>query len=124
MGGPLSPGKVSRRQRAPRSRLSASSVTITNGYLSVVLVPTTNASPGAFYTVQYASNDGTTLWTEYWQVASELDSRHGKARYACPRRRVRAAETWRRVHLAADLGSECNEPDERPGGVSPKKVRS
>jgi hypothetical protein len=47
----------------------STSVTITNGYLSVVLVPTTNASPGAFYTVQYASNDGTTLWTEYWQVA-------------------------------------------------------
>lgn len=46
----------------------STSVTITNGYFSVVLVPTTNASPGAYYTVQYSSNDGTTLWTEYWQV--------------------------------------------------------
>lgn len=48
---------------------NSTSVTITNGYLSVVLTPTTNASPGAFYTVQYASNDGTKLWTEFWQVA-------------------------------------------------------
>ena len=48
---------------------NSTSVTITNGYLSVVLTPTTNASPAAFYTVQYASNDGTRLWTEFWQVA-------------------------------------------------------
>lgn len=47
---------------------NSTSVTITNGYLSVVLVPTTNASSGAFYTVQYASNDGIRLWTEYWQI--------------------------------------------------------
>jgi hypothetical protein len=47
----------------------STSITITNGYLSVVLVPTTNASTGAYYTVQYESNDGTVLWTEYWQVA-------------------------------------------------------
>ena len=47
----------------------STSVNIVNGYLSVVLVPTTNASSGAFYTVQYESNDGTALWTEYWQVA-------------------------------------------------------
>ncbi len=47
----------------------STSITIINGYLSVVLVPTTNASSGAYYTVQYESNDGTVLWTEYWQVA-------------------------------------------------------
>jgi hypothetical protein len=46
----------------------SSSVTITNGFLSVMLVPTTNASPGAYYTVQYASNDGTVLYVEYWEV--------------------------------------------------------
>jgi hypothetical protein len=46
----------------------STSVTITNGYFSVVLIPTTNASQGAYYTVQYSSNDGTTLWTEFWQV--------------------------------------------------------
>jgi hypothetical protein len=46
----------------------STSITITNGYLSIVLVPTTNASSGAYYTVQYESNDGTVLFTEYWQV--------------------------------------------------------
>jgi hypothetical protein len=47
---------------------NSTTVAITNGYLSIVLVPTTNASSGAYYTVQYASNDGTKLWTEYWAV--------------------------------------------------------
>lgn len=46
----------------------STSINIVNGYLSVVLVPTTNASDGAYYTVKYESNDGTTIWTEYWQV--------------------------------------------------------
>jgi hypothetical protein len=46
----------------------STSVNVVNGYLSVVLVPTTNASSGAFYTVEYDSNDGTVVWTEYWQV--------------------------------------------------------
>jgi hypothetical protein len=47
---------------------NSTSLTITNGYLSIVLVPTTNASSGAYYTVQYASNDGTRLWSEFWAV--------------------------------------------------------
>lgn len=47
---------------------NSATVAITNGYFSVVLVPTTNASSGAYYTVQYASNDGTKLWSEYWAV--------------------------------------------------------
>jgi hypothetical protein len=47
---------------------NSTTVAITNGYLSVVLTPTTNASSGAYYTIQYASNDGTKLWSEYWAV--------------------------------------------------------
>ncbi|HXE12805.1 MAG TPA: hypothetical protein VN633_11830 [Bryobacteraceae bacterium] len=47
---------------------NSTSVIITNGYLSVVLVPTTNASSGAYYTVNYESNSGIVLWTEYWNV--------------------------------------------------------
>ncbi len=46
----------------------STALNITNGYISVVLVPTTNASAGAVYTAQYESNDGTKQWTEYWQV--------------------------------------------------------
>jgi hypothetical protein len=44
-------------------------VNVTNGYLSLTLVPTTNTSTGAGYTVLYESNDGTVRWTESWQVA-------------------------------------------------------
>jgi hypothetical protein len=47
---------------------NSTTITITNGYLSVVLTPTTNASAGAYYTVQYESNSGLVLWTEYWEV--------------------------------------------------------
>ena len=47
----------------------STAINIVNGYLSVLLVPTTNASPGAAYTATYESNDGTVLWTETWQVA-------------------------------------------------------
>lgn len=47
---------------------NSTGITITNGYLSVVLVPTTNASAGAYYTVQYESSSGLVLWTEYWEV--------------------------------------------------------
>jgi hypothetical protein len=47
---------------------SSTTITITNGYLSVVLVPTTNASAGAYYTVHYESSSGLVLWTEYWEV--------------------------------------------------------
>lgn len=46
----------------------STALNITNGYISLVLVPTTNASAGAIYTAQYESNDGTKQWTEYWQV--------------------------------------------------------
>jgi hypothetical protein len=46
----------------------STAVIVVNGYFSLDLVPTSNASPGAVYTVRYESNDGTRLWTEYWQV--------------------------------------------------------
>jgi hypothetical protein len=48
----------------------STAVTVANGYFSLFLVPTINASQGAGYTAQYESNDGTVLWTEYWQVAA------------------------------------------------------
>lgn len=46
----------------------STALNITNGYISLTLVPTANASAGAIYTVQFESNDGTKQWTEYWQV--------------------------------------------------------
>jgi uncharacterized protein YoxC len=49
------------------SRLSTSA-TVYNGALSVLLVPTTTASPGTYYQVVYSSSDGTVTWTETWQV--------------------------------------------------------
>lgn len=50
----------------------STSVIVRNGYLSLLLVPTTNASPSTGYSVQYESNDGLVLWTEYWQVPPSL----------------------------------------------------
>lgn len=44
-------------------------VTVVNGYFSLLLVPTTNSSAGAGYVAQYESNDGTVIWTEYWQIS-------------------------------------------------------
>ena len=49
------------------SRLSTSA-RIYNGALSVLLVPTTTASPGTYYQVVYSSSDGSVSWTETWQV--------------------------------------------------------
>lgn len=51
----------------PVSQLSASA-RIYNGALSVLLVPTTNATAGTYYQVVYTSSDGTVTWTETWQV--------------------------------------------------------
>lgn len=50
----------------------STSIIVRNGYLSLLLVPTTNASPSTGYSVQYESNDGLVLWTEYWQVPPSL----------------------------------------------------
>jgi hypothetical protein len=44
------------------------SASIYNGALSVLLVPTTTASGGAFYQVVYNSSDGSLTWSETWQV--------------------------------------------------------
>jgi hypothetical protein len=49
------------------SRLSTSA-RVYNGALSVLLVPTTTASPGTYYQVVYSSSDGTVMWAETWQV--------------------------------------------------------
>ena len=49
------------------SRLSTSA-RVYNGALSVLLVPTTTASPGTYYQVVYSSSNGTAQWTETWQV--------------------------------------------------------
>ena len=49
------------------SRVSTSA-TVYNGALSVLLVPTTTASPGTYYQVIYSSSDGTVTWAETWQV--------------------------------------------------------
>jgi hypothetical protein len=49
------------------SRLSTSA-RVYNGALSVLLVPTTTASPGTYYQVVYTSSDATVTWVETWQV--------------------------------------------------------
>lgn len=46
----------------------STSARIYNGALSVLLVPSTTASPGAFYQAVYSSDDGTVTWTEIWNV--------------------------------------------------------
>jgi uncharacterized protein YoxC len=51
----------------PVSELSASAQ-IYNGALSVLLVPTTTATAGTYYSVVYSSSNGTVTWTETWQV--------------------------------------------------------
>ncbi len=49
------------------SRLSTTA-RVYNGALSVLLVPTTTASPGTYYQVVYTSSNGVASWTETWQV--------------------------------------------------------
>ncbi len=46
----------------------STSARVYNGTLSVLLVPTTTASPGTFYQAVYYGNDGAAAWTETWQV--------------------------------------------------------
>jgi len=56
-------------QAADSSTIAAHSLTVSivNGRLRVRLVPTTNASPGAYYSVRYNS-DGRTQFSEWWSV--------------------------------------------------------
>ncbi|MGI8962532.1 MAG: hypothetical protein ACR2IV_22805 [Bryobacteraceae bacterium] len=49
---------------APKS----ASAQIYTGALSVLLVPTTTASPGAYYQAVYNSSNDTVTWTETWSV--------------------------------------------------------
>jgi hypothetical protein len=44
------------------------SVRISNGVLSVLLAPSTNITPVAYYQAVYNSSDGLTTWTETWSV--------------------------------------------------------
>ena len=46
----------------------STSASIYTGALSVLLVPTTTATAGAYYQVVYNSSDGTVTWSEIWQV--------------------------------------------------------
>ena len=46
----------------------STSAQIYNGALSILLVPSTTASAGAYYVATYNSTDGLTTWTETWQV--------------------------------------------------------
>ncbi len=46
----------------------STSVKIYNGVLSIRVVPSTTASPAAFYLAVYTSGDGRTSWVETWQV--------------------------------------------------------
>jgi hypothetical protein len=46
----------------------STSAQIYNGALSILLVPSTTASTGAYYQATYNSNDGLTTFTETWQV--------------------------------------------------------
>lgn len=44
------------------------SVQIYNGALSVLLVPSTTASPAGYYQAVYSSSDGLVTWSETWEV--------------------------------------------------------
>lgn len=46
----------------------STSAQIYNGALSILLVPSTTASAGAYYVAAYNSTDGLNTWTETWQV--------------------------------------------------------
>jgi hypothetical protein len=46
----------------------STSAQIYNGVLSILLVPTTTASAGAYYLATYNSSDGLTTWSETWEV--------------------------------------------------------
>ena len=46
----------------------STSAQIYNGALSILLVPSTTASAGAYYSAAYNSKDGLTTWIETWQV--------------------------------------------------------
>lgn len=46
----------------------STSANIYNGALSVLLVPTTTATAGAYYNAVYNSSNGTVSWSEVWQV--------------------------------------------------------
>jgi hypothetical protein len=46
----------------------STSAQIYNGALSILLVPSTTASTGAYYLATYNSNDGLTTFSETWQV--------------------------------------------------------
>ena len=46
----------------------STSARVYSGTLSVLLVPTTTASPGTFYQAVYYDTNGVAVWTETWQV--------------------------------------------------------
>ena len=46
----------------------STSARIYNGALSVLLVPTSTASPGTYYQVVYYNGSGSVTWVETWQV--------------------------------------------------------
>jgi prefoldin subunit 5 len=51
---------------------NSTSVKIYNGALSVLLVPSTTATPSAYYQAIYNSSDGLVSWTEAWQVPASV----------------------------------------------------
>ncbi|MBV9303869.1 MAG: hypothetical protein JOY62_12930 [Acidobacteriaceae bacterium] len=57
-------GFTSPGNTAPQS----TSAQIYNGALSVLLVPSTTASPGSYYQAVYNSSNGLVTWTETWSV--------------------------------------------------------
>src|SRR5438270_2769644 len=64
----MSPSAPTGSNPAPNS----TSVKIYNGALSVLLVPTTTATPSAYYQAIYNSSDGLVSWTEAWQVPASV----------------------------------------------------
>jgi hypothetical protein len=57
------------------TQIAANSVTVrvVSGLVSVRLVPTTTASPGAYYTVRFNAN-GKVQFTQYWNVPSNVQT--------------------------------------------------
>lgn len=87
---------------------------IVNGALRVQLVPTTDASPGAYYLIKYNSN-GRTQFVEYWSVPpSSVALRLRDVRLAAPPGADSSSPPVNTAILIPDIAGLRQELDVRP----------
>jgi hypothetical protein len=90
------------------------SVRITDGLLRVSLVPTTNATPGAYYRVRFNS-DGRTDFVEYWAVPpSSAPLRLRDVRTSGPQSTAGSTPPVNTAILITDVSGLRDELDNRP----------